>query len=54
MRHLVKTGMNDLIVHGEHEDIMEELLHGLLEVRHAFAIHMPRLTNGGCIVLRFQ
>ena len=34
VRHLVKAGVHHLIVHAEHEDVVEIMLHHLLQVGH--------------------
>src|SRR3569832_2044809 len=44
MRHLMVSGVNDLIVHREHEDAVEVLLHQFLEVGHGLAVDVPRLA----------
>src|SRR5678815_4120355 len=45
MRHLVVAGVNDLVVHREHEHVVEEALHQRLEIGHGLAVDVALLAE---------
>ena len=43
------AGVHDFVVHREHEHVVEELLHGLLQLRHPLAVHVACATGSRCL-----
>src|SRR6202035_1300898 len=54
VRHRIKAGMHDLIVHREDKNRVEVLLHRRFQIRSGFAIDVPRLALRRSVKLRFE
>src|SRR4051812_48566575 len=54
MRHRIESGVDDFIIHREHENRMEMTLERTLEGVTGFAIDMPGLALRGRMALGFQ
>ena len=50
----MESGMDDLVVHGEHEHVVKISLHGFFQFWHGLAVDMPGTTGGRCVSLALQ
>src|SRR6516225_2684582 len=54
MRHLVEAGMNYFVVHAEHENVMEEILHQGFQIRRGLTIDVAETALFGGVRLALE